>query len=446
MFLIISQTIIDLITTAVFLQYPLQLLTLKRDKPIYKIIVNMFYVLTMVISFISRINEDFNSNPFKPIFLFGLIAFVYFFCFSDKSSKKSVVYIMFIMSMCGTELIVMAIFTFMGFSLKNDKVANTVSGIFAILMLEILLIVCKRIFSKTLGNKEYSSNTWQFDIIIFSQLMCTSTITMSIYKNTDFELSSSNIVLYIFVLTTIISMIICDIALYKVLLVNSENYDLKEKLEIANIKSTYEMEYYNKLKSNISETRKMNHDISNMITVVQSMVDKNKDSENFEQANRIINELSETLKNHKIRIFCENELVNIILINKYDLITKNNIEFSANLNIPNNINIKDIDLCRLFTNIIDNAIESCKNTNSKDNLFIILSTKIKDKDFIIKCENYCDHFINTFNEKEKAKSTKDGHSGLGLEIINGIVDSYTGNLATQYNDNTFTTTVTLHCM
>ena len=95
---------------------------------------------------------------------------------------------MFIMSMCGTELIVMTLFTFMGFDLANNKVANTVSGVVAILMLWLLLLFWKRIFNNKLGNKNYSSNMWQFDIIIFSQLMCSSTITMSIYKNTDFEL------------------------------------------------------------------------------------------------------------------------------------------------------------------------------------------------------------------------------------------------------------------
>lgn len=33
--LLVFATILDLITTATFIQYPLQLLTLKKDKPIY---------------------------------------------------------------------------------------------------------------------------------------------------------------------------------------------------------------------------------------------------------------------------------------------------------------------------------------------------------------------------------------------------------------------------
>ena len=67
--LLVCQTILDLITTVTFLQFPLQMLNLKKDKPIYKIILTMFVVLTMVISFLSRINEEINRNPFKPIIL-----------------------------------------------------------------------------------------------------------------------------------------------------------------------------------------------------------------------------------------------------------------------------------------------------------------------------------------------------------------------------------------
>lgn len=49
--LLVFATILDLITTATFIQYPLQLLTLKKDKPIYKIIIGMFFVLPWLFLF-----------------------------------------------------------------------------------------------------------------------------------------------------------------------------------------------------------------------------------------------------------------------------------------------------------------------------------------------------------------------------------------------------------
>ena len=110
------------------------------------------------------------------------------------------------------------------------------------------------------------------------------------------------------------------------------------------------------------------------------MVNDNNNN-NSERANAIIQDLAETLENNKIRKFCDNELVNIIMINKYDTIKANHIEFSSNLNVPNNINIKNTDLCRLFTNIVDNAIESCVSSNDKSKVFIILSSQIKDNNF-----------------------------------------------------------------
>lgn len=158
----------------------------------------------------------------------------------------------------------------------------------------------------------------------------------------------------------------------------------------------------------------MNHDISNMITVVKAMVNDNNNN-NSERANAIIQDLAETLENNKIRKFCDNELVNIIMINKYDTIKANHIEFSSNLNVPNNINIKNTDLCRLFTNIVDNAIESCVSSNDKSKVFIILSSQIKDNNFVVKCINYCDH--NIPDDIDNLQSTKPNHKGLGIEIL-----------------------------
>lgn len=266
--------------------------------------------------------------------------------------------------------------------------------------------------------------------------MCSSAIAISVYNNNNFELTSANIILWIFVMATIICMVICDIALYKVLLVNSENHDLKEALELSNLKNELGLEYYNKMKVSIAETRKMNHDISNMITVVKAMVNDNNDN-NSERANAIIQDLTETLENNKIRKFCDNELVNIIMINKYDTIKANHIEFSSNLNVPNNINVKNTDLCRLLTNIIDNAIESCVSSNDKGKVFIILSLQIKDDNFVVKCINYCDH--NIPDNIDNLQSTKPNHKGLGIEIIKNITESYSGDFTVSCEDNTFTT-------
>lgn len=434
--LLIFETILDIITTATLLQYPLHLLTLKNNKPIYKIIMGMLFVFTMAISFLSRINEEFNANPFKPIVLYGVIAVIFFTCFSDKISQKAIVYFLFLSSMCITELFVMTLFTFMGFSLRDDKTANVFSNIVAILVLWILLLICKYFFDKALKHKNYSSGMWPLVIIIVSQLMCSAAITISIYNNNNFELTSANIILWIFIIATIICMVISDIALYKVLLVNSENHDLKEALELSNLKNKLELEYYNKMKASIAETRKMNHDISNMITVVKAMVNDNSDN-NTKRANAIIQDLTETLENNKIKKFCDNELVNIIMIKKYDAIKVNHIEFSSNLNVPNNIDIKNTDLCRLFTNIIDNAIESCVSSNEKSKAFIILSSQIKDDSFVVKCSNYCDHNIS--DNLDNLQSTKQNHKGIGIEILKNITESYSGYFTVSCEDNTFTT-------
>ncbi len=432
---LIFATIADLISTAIFMQFPLQLLNLKKDKPIYKVLLVISYISVMIVSFLSRINEQFNVNPFKSLFsLIVLLGSVYFICFSNKIIQKVIAFILFLVSICLSELLLALFLSFLGISLRENKNLNVVGCYIGIVVLWFFLILSKKIFDRTLKNKNYSSKFWQFYIIVLPQTMVTVAIVFSLYIHNDFSLTQSNVIFYIFLGITFISMIVCDIVLYRVLLTNSENYELKEALELSNLKNELELDYYNKMKTSIAETRKLNHDISNVITVVKAIVDKS-DGKNKEQADAIIKELSHTLENNKIKTFCNNELVNIILQKKYDVMKENKIEFSCNLDISDDINIKNFDLCRLFTNIIDNAIDACLNSKNKNKLFIVLSSKTEKNSITIDCANYCDNY--TQKGLKKLISTKPNHIGFGIEIINSIAQSYYGNFTYNFKDNTF---------
>ena len=439
--LLIFATIIDLIITAVYLQYPLQLLDLKKDKPIYKVLLVISYVSVMIVSFLSRINEQFNVNPFKSLFtLLVLLGSVYFICFSNKIIQKVIAFILFLVSICLSELSLTLFFSFLGISLRDNKIATVTGGYIGVFILWLLLVLSKKIFDKTLKNKNYSSKFWQFNIIVLPQFMITAAIAFSLYKNDNFTLNKINIVLYIFLSITFISIVVCDIVLYKVLLTNSENYELKEALELSNLKNELELDYYNKMKKSIAETRKLNHDISNVITVVKAIVDKS-DAKNKAQADAIIKELSHTLENNKIKTFCNNELLNIILQKKYDVMKENNIEFSCKLDISDDINIKNFDLCRLFTNIVDNAVDACLNSKDKNKLFIILSSETTANSITVDCANYCDNYSQ---KGKKLISTKPNHRGFGIEIINNIAQSYCGNFSHDFKDNVFYAKVQLN--
>lgn len=171
------------------------------------------------------------------------------------------------------------------------------------------------------------------------------------------------------------------------------------------------------------------------------MIKSSDSSENKEIALKTVEELEETLAKNKVRNYCKNELVNLIVISKSEDIISEGIDFSTNLNIPQNINIKNSDLCRIFTNLLDNAKEACMMSRYKEKAFIVLSSQIRDDYLYITSKNYFDYPIN--KKKDKFISAKENHKGLGMEIIKEIAKDYSGDFVCNYNDNVFTATVSL---
>ena len=155
----------------------------------------------------------------------------------------------------------------------------------------------------------------------------------------------------------------------------------------------------------------------------------------------MLDEVKETLRQNKVRYYCENELVNLIVINKTEKIIENGIDFSVNLNIPNNINIKNFDLCRIFTNIIDNACDASLSATNRKDCFIVLSSKIEEDYIYITCENYYDTPLNI--NGDRFISSKEEHKGLGIEIIKEIAKAYSGNVKIKHCNNIFSVSIML---
>lgn len=58
--------------------------------------------------------------------------------------------------------------------------------------------------------------------------------------------------------------------------------------------------------------------------------------------------------------FCQNQTVNAVINAKMSRIRKASIDFHCKLSIPEDIPMEKIDLCTIFANCLDNAIDACE--------------------------------------------------------------------------------------
>lgn len=206
--------------------------------------------------------------------------------------------------------------------------------------------------------------------------------------------------------------------------------DQKEELLEEKIKIYYQ--YYLKIKEESERIQSLKHDMKNHIICIKNIVNSN------ENAMVYIENIETILTSDKNRIAkTGNIFLDLILEEKLENCKKNKIDFGINIyNIEKIKFIEPIDICSIFSNIIDNAIEASMKINNFTERKIDLRGNIVNNFFVIRIEN---------NKKNKILKNKDifmtdklgSIHGLGLKSVKMAVDKYNGKINIDYTENTF---------
>lgn len=235
---------------------------------------------------------------------------------------------------------------------------------------------------------------------------------------------------YAIILGMSILSLIADAVLFKIVNSLNEKYLIEQKNLLMEQELNKGWDYYNKLILNYKGVNKIRHDIRNQIMIINSLIDKN----DIKKAKVQVSDLEKVLRNTEKQI-CENNIVSSVIDEKEKTCKEDSIKFNYDIVVPENISISGIDLCSLYANILDNAINASKKSNKKE---IKITTKIDKGYLIINEENY----YKEVNNSKKQKKVLPKH-GLGLEIINDIASRYDGEVETEKNDKKYKIVVML---
>ena len=96
--------------------------------------------------------------------------------------------------------------------------------------------------------------------------------------------------------------------------------------------------------------------------------------------------------------------------------------------------MEDIDVCNIFTNLLDNSMEAAKKNENKN---IKLYIYEKNGYVIIKNENFCKCYKkNKIGKFETTKKDKKSH-GYGIKIIEKTLEKYNGDLNIKIDNGIF---------
>ena len=211
--------------------------------------------------------------------------------------------------------------------------------------------------------------------------------------------------------------------------------NLRTESRLLAVKNQLVLDNYHSLQRKNEDTADLRHEWKNQMTALQLMLER----ENYAGAQRYLGEMNQRLNNLIPRSYTDHFLLNTLLQYADGLANAKQVAFHAQVSVPKELTLPEEDLCTLFLNLFDNAIEAASHVESAENRFVRLKIHLVQGFLAIKCENSFNGTL-LIDENGHYLSTKehpDKH-GLGIKQMRQIADKYSSTLDISYTDDVFT--------
>ena len=209
-------------------------------------------------------------------------------------------------------------------------------------------------------------------------------------------------------------------------------YSLQADKEVLALNSILQSQYkqYLQSKENVDSINQKYHDLKHQILVIQRESDQT-------LRNSHITELENDIKHITGLTNTGNTVLDTIIASKNYECLKYQIDFTSVVKGEVLSFVKVADLCSIFGNILDNAIECAKNISDPEKRVIKLTVYNQNDFVLISCENYFESQLQ-FENKSLVSTKRDGNiHGFGIKSVKYIAERYEGDVLIDTNNNWF---------
>lgn len=224
-----------------------------------------------------------------------------------------------------------------------------------------------------------------------------------------------------------------------VIYINDTNKKIKQYLERERELKETQKKYYEAMLQKDEDTKKFRHDVSNHIMCIRELAER----EELGEVKQYIDEMQgQIIKIQKRSYSIGNSVIDAVL-NYYLPMLQEGVEIKVRGYLEEDLSISDVELCIIFSNIIQNSVEELKKQqNGRKYLEVKIHTG--KQDFIIKVCNSAQgkKQRGKGNLTETSKSDKKNH-GIGLKNVRETVEKNKGIFQWQSEEEEFKVKVIL---
>lgn len=219
---------------------------------------------------------------------------------------------------------------------------------------------------------------------------------------------------------------------YEVLKIDYSTLQLRDEMTMKN---------YEELSEVYMNNRQIIHDIKNHLLIIKEY---GKAGE-LEKMNRYVDDISKNYIEVKLEQWTGNQILDFILSQKKEQAEQKGIELIISASPILKFNISESDICAVFANLLDNAIEAAEQVQDQKKWIKVTIHEKKEMIFIKVENNYCKDPVMKNGDYITTKKEKSVH-GYGLKSVKRIVHKHDGMITCQAENKVFTVKISFFNM
>ncbi len=371
-----------------------------------------------------------SNNLFKYDFLNVLmmmaILFAMTFTYDGSIFHKAIVAILYYAIIAIVEVATMFAITVVfdisvAVAVDNPKyrlLGIVLSKIFSLIFANAIRLKCKN------GTVYRNVSYW----ILFFMLFFTSGATMFLLFKLTYSLNKTNMYIFAAICSfCLLANTFFALYLYEHMAMQAEIIRVQQQYE-QNLKM--ELRHFDEMAVAQRQLKKFKHDFKNYVIGLGAYIDQN----NVPGASEYLDSMKEKFAPGNTIVETGNPALDAMLSTKKAVADSKNIDFNTRIQIPENLNINSADLCVIFGNALDNAIEACERTKRAD---AVIDLDITYNANVLYCRIINTSPLPEENKRKTSKTDKFNH-GFGLENIKTALSKYRSEPAITHIGDKFT--------
>lgn len=249
--------------------------------------------------------------------------------------------------------------------------------------------------------------------------------------------------LWMFALVVVVGLLCgpVDLVLFKALGESEKRELSRERVRLLEEQLEAQEDYLRRLSADIEEARRVREDVARELAAVDELLEQREAEQASKGLMKAVGIMDSACKRS-----CEHPVVDALVSMKAAVCEERGIRLALDLAIPEDIPLPSVELCAVFSNMLDNAINACAKV-PEGARFAELKARVDAGYLAVRMENSC--VPPEPGDRSRAphphrSGERLPEHGWGLSILKTLADRRDGTLETAQEDEVFRTTVILN--